>query len=109
MGNKSVPASPGLLPGSIQLRQQRLSTLVLKPGRRPGERVTGRLTCGILHGNQQEPITAAGLATVKLFEYRTKEAGGGGVEMCSLYCLGGLHLGCEKLRSGDLWGEGLRL
>lgn len=37
---KLVTASPGLLPGSVQLRQQGLSTAALKPGTTPGEKVT---------------------------------------------------------------------
>lgn len=32
--------SPGPLPGSVQLRQQGLSTIALKPGTSPGEKVT---------------------------------------------------------------------
>lgn len=38
--------------------------------------------CGILHGNQQEPIAAAGLAKGKLCEYRTKETWGWGSVVC---------------------------
>lgn len=89
-----MPASPGLLPASVQLRQQQHpSTSVLKPGRRSGERVTGSLTCGILHSNQQEPITAAGSVKVKLCEHSTKDTWGWGSAVCIV--LGGVHLECE--------------